>query len=373
MVSEGASSQRGRLPSLDGLRAVSIVLVLSGHIQLTVPPFLHPFHGPWLYLANADLGVSTFFVISGFLITTLLLQERSRYGAISLRSFYIRRFFRIVPPFYSYLIAVSILASVGLLTLNRHDLAISGLFITDYIKGGSWWVGHSWSLSVEEQFYLLWPAALVAAGARRARALSIAAVGLGPAIRLTSHVADHYWGHYGPLRMFEFHNRFDNLAIGCLLALAFNEPWILKLRQRLQHPAAPFLALAVLFGASPWLRLHFIGLYQVPFGYSVDALAITALLIIALDAPSGWMGKALNWSPIVHIGVLSYSLYLWQELFLAPSGWGIASRFPGNLVAAFIAAEISYWTIERLALRIRRRFGTEIVRLPKAAQATTAA
>ena len=153
-----------RLHSLDGLRAISILLVLVGHVAGTVnsPGFLLPLHN----LGN--FGVKIFFVISGFLITLLLLAEISRYGRIDMRGFYLRRCFRIFPAFYFFIGFVVLANAGGFLDLHANDVLHAATFTMNYHHDRAWALNHSWSLAVEEQFYLLWPLLLLLLGSRRA-------------------------------------------------------------------------------------------------------------------------------------------------------------------------------------------------------------
>jgi len=155
----------GTLPSLDGLRAFSIGLVLLGHaIGLGEK---RSFHFRYFFLHDG-LGVHIFFVISGFLITTLLLTERAEFGSISVRLFYIRRALRILPAFGVLAATTFILSSLGYLDVPSwlwvfvftYTVNFSAFASTFSFAHGVWAVGHLWSLSVEEQFYLLWPLVL---------------------------------------------------------------------------------------------------------------------------------------------------------------------------------------------------------------------
>ena len=125
-----AGSAVRRIPSLDGLRALSIGLVLVFHSAPNNSP--HPFL--WI-LGNGDLGVSIFFVISGFLITSLLLEEHGDTGTISLKTFYLRRAFRILPPFYTFLIVILVLRQLGILNLSLHAWVQALLFPAETIYG----------------------------------------------------------------------------------------------------------------------------------------------------------------------------------------------------------------------------------------------
>src|SRR5579871_5852275 len=133
------ASPPSRLPSLDGIRALSILAVLVGHLAGTRNAYqLRPLMGTF-----AVLGVRLFFILSGFLITFLLLEEQKRTGGISLRAFYRRRMFRIFPAFYAYLLAIALLKTAGILHLPWSDFAISAGFLTD-LRLTDWNVGHFW-------------------------------------------------------------------------------------------------------------------------------------------------------------------------------------------------------------------------------------
>jgi peptidoglycan/LPS O-acetylase OafA/YrhL len=165
-VSVSASAADGRpvrlLPSLDGLRAVSILLVILGHGVGTGKSQLD-LHSPVLeklFFSHSAIGVRTFFIISGFLITTLLLREKSNFGYISLPAFYTRRCLRILPAFFFYLLVIVVLDRTGFVQLPAGNLLYAVTYTMNFNPNPYWYTGHFWSLSVEEQFYLLWPLAL---------------------------------------------------------------------------------------------------------------------------------------------------------------------------------------------------------------------
>ena len=153
-----------KLASLDGLRAVSIVLVVMEHLHRTngfPQGGFDNFAGDY-----GRLGVTIFFVISGFLITTLLLREEDKAGRVSLWRFYARRALRIIPAFLMFMFAIVAAERLGWVQLNPGDLTASFTYTVNYKPDRSWDIGHLWSLSVEEQFYLLWPFTLVMLGRR---------------------------------------------------------------------------------------------------------------------------------------------------------------------------------------------------------------
>ncbi len=171
-------SPADRIPSLDGLRAVAISLVIVSHLQGTrgFPHFSLP-------VELGNLGVRVFFVISGLLITTLMLQEHRKYGSISVARFFIRRTLRIFPAMYFFLLVVAVAAKLGLVFLSPGDMFHAATYTMNYHSGGSWTLGHLWSLAVEEQFYLLWPLAFALFGLRGAMLGAAGVVLFAPVVR----------------------------------------------------------------------------------------------------------------------------------------------------------------------------------------------
>src|SRR5215831_4009764 len=178
-----SSPHTNRIPGLDGLRAASILLVLLGHLAGT-RHFLRL--SSFELLGDlGNLGVCVFFVISGFLITTLLLNEEALQQRIDLVSFYWRRACRILPAAGIYLVVVALLAAVTTsVRVSKFEWLHALTFTMNYQQNRDWLVGHLWSLSVEEQFYLVWPLAVVMLGRRGSLWLAGAAVGFAPIWRV---------------------------------------------------------------------------------------------------------------------------------------------------------------------------------------------
>lgn len=338
-----------RIPSLDGLRAISIALVLVLHMSATRNFFTYK-QIEWMN--PGDLGVRTFFVISGFLITTLLLEELDRDGRISLKNFYIRRTFRIFPAFYAYVAAIALLAAYGIVELAPGDLPRAMTYTVNYHnQGGSWMVAHLWSLSVEEQFYLLWPATLAFLGRRRgliSAALVLAAV---PLIRLIGWV---FFPEYRVNIGHSFETVADALATGCLLA--GTRDWLIQQSwyRRLQaSKLCLLLPVIIVLGDSMFVRPRVYFAFIIP----IVNIAIALLIDWCVRNSTGIVGRVLNSRPFVFVGTLSYSLYLWQQLFCQQqrhpdTWWGM---FPVNAVLAFITAMASFYLIEQPFLNLRKR------------------
>ena len=336
---------QSRIPSLDGLRALSIALVLFAHTAGT--RFFPSFVDARRDLGN--LGVRVFFVISGFLITTLLLSELKDTRTISLKWFYIRRALRIFPAAYAYLGAMLVATAVGWIALGRGDFLHAITYTVNYERIRPWPIIHLWSLSVEEQFYLLWPAVLLLAGARRGLRIAASILVLAPVLRVVTYfgVPSLAWTVGA-----SFQTNADALAAGCVLA---------GIRPRLDAcPAYLRVISSKWFAAAPLVVLFLVRLFQhlvfsLSIGITLLNLAIAVIIDRSVRFPSDTAGRFLNWRPMVYLGVLSYSIYLWQEPFLdrlssAPVCW-----FPLNLICVAAAAWLSYTFVETPCLNWRRR------------------
>lgn len=343
----------GRIPSLDGLRAISIALVVLGHAAETVA--LPAWLGPVLPLfCNAGLGVSIFFVLSGYLITRLLCREKRDRGRISLKHFYLRRSLRIFPAFYFFLSVVGVLALCGVLSIAPASFAAAATFTWNYARvPGSWWLGHVWSLCIEEQFYLLWPLVLVLCAGRGARRFALAVILALPIVR----VASYQWlPSSRPYIGIMLHTRLDALMFGCLAALWSEQEWF-EVRLRQAFCARLHVVAAVLvFGVMPFLESHYRGAFLLPMGYSLQGVGIALVMLWLIQNPDERLGRFLNWAPVARLGVLSYSLYLWQQLFCTPLNLTITGRFPLNILCAWGMAEFSYRVVESYFLGLKKRY-----------------
>lgn len=341
-----------RIPSLDGLRAVSILFVIAGHALWNYP--VSVFH----HLAY--FGVKIFFVISGYLITGILVKEISTTGTVDLRRFYWRRIWRLMPAFYVYLFAIVVMTLIGLLPLHRIDFAYSLLYLMNYYPGGGpWAVGHFWSLAVEEQFYFLWPASLFFFGIARSRKALYWTILAAPLLRFGLFPWKQELGTiYGTM----FPTSCDAIAVGCLFAF---------LREEL-HKNSFYLNFLRRNGNSILLPAALLleGVLPARLAVSLGAAAVNLAVVLLIDGfvtfESSRMGRILNSSVLRQVGVMSYSIYLWQQVFLNPEQRAVWTRLPGNLVLAFLCASFSYFVVERPVLMWSRRSErTEMERLKK--------
>ncbi len=343
----------GRVPCLDGLRALSIALVMFSHGAETAGSPL-----PLRVQALASYGgrgVNVFFVISGFLITLLLLREEGRTGCVSLRAFYARRAFRILPAYFAYLGFVLLLTQSGAAQLRPIYWAAAMTYTMNFLPhfGFGWLVGHTWSLSVEEHFYLLWPPALVLLGRQRARSLLLVIFATAPVVRYSIWAMHRDWFDID----FATPARMDTIAAGCLLAYLVTGPLGLRWMPRLERQATiVFLASVLVVVASAGL-LSRSGKYAITLMGTVESAAIAAGLLAVISGPRSAVGRLFETRPMIMLGVLSYSLYLWQQPFLHKRGEFWICRWPQNLVLAAAAAIASHLLIERPFLRLKDRLG----------------
>lgn len=308
-----------------------------------------------------DLGVSLFFVISGFLITLLLLREESATGTVSLRAFYLRRTLRIFPAYYAY-----IAFSLAVDTVRGHpwsgELLFSAVaYLMNYFNALHGHpvtsVAHAWSLANEEQFYLIWPGLFLlllhAAPRRRPEwvaALIVVVLAWRSWLYLGAHVSGAYVYN-------AFDTRFDNLAIGCALALMASRPAVLRVGTAIGRAAwMPLVTIGALFLS----RVLLPAAYHYSIGFTVDAVLMAALVVQLMQLSSGRGWVWLNHPITRYFGALSYSLYLYH-------GWGmsVATHLGERgawftLIAACGAAVVlaagSYYLVEQPFLRLKRRF-----------------
>ena len=329
---------------------MSIALVLLAHVIGTgVLPMSARVSHP-----VGDLGVRTFFVLSGFLITTLLLRERHATGRISLLEFYIRRAYRIFPAFYAYLIVVATLAAVAWIDLLPGDLFAAATYTTNFHAERSWWTGHLWSLAVEEQFYIVWPLLLVTLGIARAWRAVLVAIFAAPIVRV---VMWSWLPAHRDLVDQAFPCVFDALATGCALALVM--PNLVRAERVARLLASRWFWPCVLLGVLPlWITNPF-----VRYGVAMSSanLVIAAIILRCVALPQSATSSVLERRPFVWLGTLSYSLYLWQQLFLNRHSDLWMHQFPQNLGFALLAATGCHYLIEQPFLRLsaRRRAAAE--------------
>jgi peptidoglycan/LPS O-acetylase OafA/YrhL len=340
---------KDRIRALDGWRGVAILLVLIDHgAELSHSGLIHK------ATRVGATGVGIFFALSGFLITTLLLREKKKWGRIDFGKFYLRRVFRILPPVFTYLASLVVLAYLHKLQISRLDL-LSCIFlfrnylVTNYLVtnwGWSLYTGHLWSLMVEEHFYLFWPFLLVFT-----RGNLKALMGLSLSVAVWRAVSFHYQlfpGVWPPCRT---DVRLDSLLWGCILAIMLSDPkWVDFLKRRL----------------SGWIIAALVAIDIVSnvrhgqHDYSwFEPIILALLLVWPVLFPDTLLGRPLETKLLRWIGRISYSLYIWQQFWLlfptAPKVFPSLQQFPVNIGFAFACAIVSYYMIEQPSIALGRR------------------
>jgi len=369
-ASPAPSGHARNIPSLDGIRAFSVLAVVLNHSLWFAPAWLS---GSALYkasLANGGNGVATFFVISGFLITTLLLREHEKTGTLSLRRFYFRRSMRIFPAFYVFLLVAVILWRCGIFSLNLRSLLLSATYTWCYVPSATGYlIQHSWSLSIEEQFYLFWPALLLACGTLpRIRKAALAIIAAFPLLRIAIYFA------FPSARNFEYYMIYawlDTMMVGCLAAVAFRSDATRHRVLALLTPARIFLLGCLAYVINPlldtFLPSPYKGLYALLLSPTLTAFSICAVMLYCIHHPRGIVGRLLNQPILRWLGSISYSVYLWQQLFVSER---LHLHALGYL-ATLAAAAASFYLVERPFLRLRTRLERSTPATPPHTSTTT--
>jgi peptidoglycan/LPS O-acetylase OafA/YrhL len=354
------------IPSLDGVRACAVMLVFVAHAGLQG-------------LVPGEFGVTTFFFLSGYLITTLLRLEHEQSGAISFRAFYLRRVLRIFPPFYLALAVATVLWLVGGLPNGPHfwqdglqGVLAQGLFLTNYwVVLHGWWFGHApgtwifWSLAVEEHFYLAFPLVYLLllrfVPNRHRQALIL--VGLCAVVLAWRLVLVFAFHSVKERTYVATDTRIDSILFGCILGIVANPvldrtPLDPRTWKFVLVPLA-LLGLVVSFVIrDSW--------FQYSVAYTLQGLCLFPLFIAAIRFPAWGPFDLLNVAPVKFIGILSYSIYLVHPSVLyGIDQWmgylpGLAKSLLGLALTIAIAYGI-YRAVERPAARLRKRLSRALV------------
>ncbi|HVV80330.1 MAG TPA: acyltransferase [Pseudolabrys sp.] len=333
-------------PAFDGLRAIAAMLVLGYHCRV---PGLNPSY----------FGVDVFFVLSGFLITRLLAEETEAQGRIDLPQFYLRRLLRLGPPLLLLLLVYLTVAPTiwPQLSEGEHlrDAALTGFYLSDYAF--AFWeipklLRHSWSLSVEEHFYLIWPLVVLLLARCDARRRILILAGLFVLATAWRVFEYHHTGWVATY--YRFDTRISGLILGALLATCL--PSIGQISDRMANIigviacAVLVICLRVGYWRSPWALVTITTLIEMS----------AAGLLVSASVSQSWVSTTLSTPPLAALGVISYGVYLWH--------YPIAAYFrdwlpwqqavPIVAISAIAAATVSYLTIERPLRRYRHSLGS---------------
>ena len=336
-----------RYPSLDGLRAISITLVVLSHLSdaFTFSPAVRNY-----ITLTGVLGVQVFFVISGFLITSLLLKEKAITGTISLRQFYVRRLLRIMPVAMLYLVCLFVVDQIFHLQvpLKCFAGAVFFLYNLDYFHG-SWYTAHYWSLSIEEQYYFVFPF-LLKKMTRHIHFLLfffIAFIIFLRGLAYSGHFPD--WQFLKMFGLLVYQS--DGVLIGSLVAV-LNFKKLISLTFFKKYT----FSLCLLTPVLAWLfHAGIIGLSFLNPALSCGFISIFVLCNI-VDEPF-LIFSFLNNKYVMLVGKLSFSIYIWQQFFTSTDGrFGRLNRLPINIILIAIVSYFSYYFFETRFLKLKAKF-----------------
>ena len=336
-----------RIPSLDGFRAISIILILFCHSRLSAgfPRSLSDL------ARQGEVGVTVFFVISGFLITNLLLKEESENGGINIRLFYVRRALRIIPVYLLYVVFILFWRNVEAIGLSRSNLIHVLTFTVNFDKNKDWFLGHFWSLSVEEQFYLFWPAMLLLFR-KHLKMILVLLIAYSGIVRVIAYK----FSGYGLIMLSPFFSYSDAIFIGAFGGILFFEkPGMFK--HKIFHSPLTQLSALCLFLLFVFFTEHgMLAPVSLPFGNTIISLSVLFLIAAYISPSNEIIYKILNHKAAVQIGVLSYSIYIWQQFFFLGEIKGFWRTFPYNIMAIYAVSTASYYLFEKPFLKLKQHF-----------------
>jgi peptidoglycan/LPS O-acetylase OafA/YrhL len=346
----------GHVSAFDGLRAIAVLSVILFHSD-----------APWWI--GGYIGVDIFFVLSGFLITGLLIEEYQKHGRIRFLYFYLRRGLRLFPALFLILAVylvffLSVEPEQWALHLNNVRLVVLYSVNINRANGSNepYFLGHAWSLSIEEQFYLVWPWVFALLYWRASRWLRVFFVG-GTAlaawwwrITLLAHDATIVRVYNG------FDTRADALLVGCTLALAISmTEWQSIAKSRtiaIVSELLAFISLVILVFIARFVI--FKDPLMLRYGYFIVALCSALMIVHLYIGRSYFLAPILEFRPLIWIGKISYGLYLWHYPIMRYMldrfhfDWVQTLIFGGTLT--FACATLSYYLVEQRCLRLRHRF-----------------
>lgn len=328
-----------RIPALDGLRGISIALVIFSHVLQTYG-WTQSVPVVWRLVPGAT-GVSVFFVISGYIISTLILDEKTSSGKVSLKGFYVRRLFRIVPAYLVYLSTIAMLNAFGVVNVEWLHFGYSLLYLTNYFPV-NWPLLHTWSLSVEEQFYLIYPILILVSQRTTLSRVLLGTLLISILARLTNQIL----GVWPVDAIYSFEGRADELAFGCLLALFQQQAPAKQQDEWAKWGLRISAGLMVIAIALP------MGNFRVLLFNTLVGAAIALVIHSCTRQPDCWLTRLLENRVLRGLGQVSYSLYLWQQIWLDKE---LKIPLPVALAGAIFCGALSYWWVEKSFLRLRHR------------------
>ncbi|MBD2297288.1 acyltransferase [Nostoc sp. FACHB-190] len=349
---------KNRINSFDGLRGIAILLVVIYHSQNTIKFDSDIWNVLSIFIANSSLGVRIFFVLSGYLITRILLKEVNETGVINLRKFNVRRAIRLFPSLYCFVVSVFLINAIAGLNIANKDFIAASTFTWNYFGifetisygkfGGTWFFGHLWTLALEAQFYLLWPLMLLFISNKYLHKLSLFLVLSMPIVRVASYFLFPVTRGYLNIML---HTSIDSIMMGCFMAILTQSPIY---RNRISKIKGYYIAMLVtwLVFISPILDYLIRG-YLISIGITLNVICLGILIVWLHNNPSSYLSKLLSNPILVYVGQISYSVYIWQQLFLTDQNTTITGIFPYNIGFSILAGMVSYYLIEKPTFNLK--------------------
>ncbi|MBK9419932.1 MAG: acyltransferase [Flavobacteriales bacterium] len=355
----GSGKASSHIKGFDGLRAISIILVILTHMSvLDYLPDTAFFQGRFHPLVSGVTGVNIFFTLSGFLITRILIREQARTGKINLRSFYARRFLRLTPPFILFLVLLLIGTAFGVYTVYPIGLLLSFAylynFIPHFLLNGQ--LSHTWSLAVEEQFYLVWPFLITLLPHRRLAFAALAAVALAVlAAYVLPGLSFPHNGHVYTLQDTFFVSRWFFPAAGPIMVGAFMAVLLFKRPAACRHLALSSLAFPL--SAALFLSPLYLPVALLPMAFVIQAAGVAVLLLAIMERQEGALTRLLEFRPLAYLGKISYGVYLYHVLATSTGAAGATVKSAPLSILLFMGLAIaSYELYEKPILKLKARF-----------------
>lgn len=352
------SKTHNHYPALDGVRGIAMLLVFCAHTKPNL-------------LSSGAIGVDLFFVLSGFLITTILLSEHSLTGRISLRNFYIRRALRLLPALFTMVAMSTIFIAIkhpDQLAMTASNTQAIALYYWNWVlvihRGEpgwtyQWFFGHLWSLSVEEQFYIVWPFVVSALLMLRSLAFPVVLIS-GIAASTIARVL--LWDENHLMNLYfrtDLHS--DGLLFGALGAWFVATGWQPSTTQSKTISIAGAVSLATFIMAS-YFNLFRSGISFNGGWTALNALATLAIVSLVIS-PLPAMQRILSSWPLIWTGKISYGLYVWHLLvfFYCRQVVPLAQPWPDMtaILLSYVIAGISFYFLERRFLQLKKYFVSE--------------
>ncbi|MFC4721201.1 acyltransferase family protein [Geojedonia litorea] len=339
------------IKGFDGLRGLSILMVLQTHLGFGSKLFEYDFITvrTWM-LFSGNTGVQIFFTLSGFLITSILLSEKLKHK-VSLKNFYIRRFLRLLPPLIIFYVIIALLMKFDLISYSLAGFAYSFFYLYNFVPKEFYIseLGHTWSLAVEEQFYLTWPFIIYYLKTKSIVAITLFVILLCTLFLIVYNEFEFIKNGFNPLRWFI--PAVGPVIIGSLLAIVNSSFSSLK---SFLKPNIYLFPMSILLFLCPLYLPNSLLLGA----YLIQSLGVALFLLWIFHNQDSVLVSILNFKYLNYIGKISYGLYVFQGLFLrtGPGGTLSFQQFPYHILFTFIVAILSYELIEKRVLKLKVHF-----------------